>query len=103
MTNITTVCVCVRAQVSLAAASGRIYSSGELERVFRNLWKTVQMEKMEGVGVKKGEEHLAALTALDRDKWADIYQQHFTTGVNQVSMETIEKVRGLLAKVYVCV
>ena len=53
----------------------------------------VDMERREGVRVKDGEEHLAALTALEREKWAEVYEEHFTSGRNQVAMETIEKVR----------
>ena len=58
------------------------------------LWQDVEKEGQEGVVLSKGEDKLAALTALGREKWAEVYQEHFTTGINKTSMETIEKVKG---------
>ena len=81
-------------KVPLTASSGRLFTSAELECIFRALWKDVDREVQEGVAVREGEEHLAALTTLDRTEWAVIYDEHFKAGVNKVSMETIEKVRG---------
>ncbi len=41
---------------------------------------------------EEGEEHLAALTAGPRDHWADVRTKYFGSGVNKVSLSTIEKV-----------
>uniref|UniRef100_A0A1I8NSM7 carnitine O-palmitoyltransferase n=1 Tax=Stomoxys calcitrans TaxID=35570 RepID=A0A1I8NSM7_STOCA len=37
-----------------------------------------------------GEEHLAALTAWNRSKWAEVRNTYFTRGVNRVSLHTVE-------------
>ncbi|XP_075167500.1 carnitine O-palmitoyltransferase whd isoform X1 [Haematobia irritans] len=37
-----------------------------------------------------GEEHLAALTAWNRSKWAEVRNTHFSRGVNRVSLHTVE-------------
>lgn len=44
----------------------------------------------------KGEKHLAALTAADRIPWAKAREQYFRTGVNRVSLDTVEKASFLL-------
>ena len=80
-------------KVPLAGPGGWIYTPGELECLFRLLWLEVEKEVQGGVAVGGGEEHLAALTALGREKWADIYHTYFTSGTNKVSIEVIEKVR----------
>ena len=46
------------------------------------------------VELRPGEGRLAALTAADRKTWAEMREQYFTSGVNGVSMEILEKVRG---------
>ncbi|XP_063986769.1 carnitine O-palmitoyltransferase 1, liver isoform isoform X2 [Diachasmimorpha longicaudata] len=40
---------------------------------------------------QKGEEKLAALTAINRTSWAQARQTHFVKGLNKVSLELIEK------------
>lgn len=37
------------------------------------------------------ESHIAALTAGDRDAWAQARRAYFTSGINQLSLHTIEK------------
>lgn len=40
---------------------------------------------------QKGEERLAALTAIDRTSWAQARQTHFARGMNKISLDLIEK------------
>ena len=39
-----------------------------------------------------GEEHLAALTAVDRIPWAKARKEFFSKGKNKASLDSIEKV-----------
>ncbi len=41
-----------------------------------------------------GEEHLAALTAWDRKSWAETRDTYFSSGINKISMDTIDKVQS---------
>ena len=43
-----------------------------------------------------GEEHLAALTAGERTAWAEARENYFRTGINRVSLESIEKAAFVL-------
>lgn len=43
-----------------------------------------------------GEEHLAALTAGERTLWAEAREKYFSTGVNRVSLEAIERAAFVL-------
>ena len=91
-------CVCLRAgrwyKVPLASPHGRIYSPGEMEFLFGLVQRDVETEIREGEKVGPGEADLAALTSLGREEWAAVFEEHFTSGVNQVSMTTIEQVRA---------
>lgn len=40
-----------------------------------------------------GEKHIAALTAGERIPWAQTRKRYFTSGINAVSLNAIEKVR----------
>lgn len=44
----------------------------------------------------KGEEHLGALTAVDRTTWAKTRYEFFSKGINRVSLSTIESAAFLL-------
>lgn len=74
-------------KVPLTTPRGKLLPPFELEYVF----EVILGDKEGEVG--PGEKHLAALTALKRDEWAEVRETFFTTGVNKVSMEVIEKVR----------
>ena len=72
-------------KVSITSPGGRVYTPAEMERLFELV-----------VGCKDevgpGEEYLPALTTLKRNEWAEVREVYFVGGVNQVSMEIIEKV-----------
>ncbi|XP_037946654.1 carnitine O-palmitoyltransferase 1, liver isoform isoform X2 [Teleopsis dalmanni] len=44
-----------------------------------------------------GEENLAALTAWNRSKWAEVRNSHFSRGVNRVSLNTVESAAFVLS------
>ena len=73
-------------KVPLTSPRGKIYSSAELEHQMQYV-----LDYEDGM-VGPGEEHLAALTTLNRTEWAKARQTYFMDGVNRVSMEIIEKV-----------
>ena len=54
------------------------------------------MERNES-DVPASERHLAALTAGNRDDWARTREQYFSTGVNKISLDIIEKSAFFLA------
>lgn len=66
-----------------------IYYKG---RLLRPAELQVQMEEIlnSNAAPLPHEEHLAALTAWHRSKWAEVRNTHFTRGVNRVSLHAIE-------------
>lgn len=44
-----------------------------------------------------GEQHLAALTAWNRTKWAEVRNNHFTRGPNRTSLVAIESAAFVLS------
>ena len=44
-----------------------------------------------------GEEHLAALTAWNRSKWAEVRNSNFARGVNRISLNTVESAAFVLS------
>ncbi len=58
-------------------------------RAYQAVWDDVANDTSD---VSWGEEHLAALTAWDRTSWAQTRDQFFNTGLNQASLDIIEKV-----------
>ncbi|XP_064397263.1 carnitine O-palmitoyltransferase 1, liver isoform-like isoform X2 [Halichondria panicea] len=68
------------------ATPKRLFTPPEIQQQY----EAVFADAGEG-SVSWGEEHLAALTAWDRKSWAETRQQYFSSGINKVSMETIDK------------
>ncbi len=59
-------------------------------RAYQAVWDDAASDGVNGVSW--GEEHLGALTAWDRTSWAKARDKHFSTGVNKISLDIIEKV-----------
>lgn len=77
-------------KVPLTSSRGKIYDPAVLEHMFQAVWA-------DGSKVQPGEEHLAALTALNRTEWSEAYEAYFANGVNKASMEVIEKVNCIIS------
>eukprot|EP00117_Sycon_ciliatum_P028013 scpid34788/ scgid22613/ Carnitine O-palmitoyltransferase 1, muscle isoform; Carnitine O-palmitoyltransferase I, muscle isoform; Carnitine palmitoyltransferase 1B; Carnitine palmitoyltransferase I-like protein len=66
--------------------SGRILQPAELEMLIQLIIDDDAVVK----DVPDGELHLPALTATDRTSWAKVRQSHFSSGLNQKSLQIVE-------------
>ncbi|XP_065837964.1 carnitine O-palmitoyltransferase 1, liver isoform-like isoform X2 [Oscarella lobularis] len=68
-------------------ARGRLLETCEIEHEIQRILDDDDPSRP----VKPGELKLPALTALNRDKWGRLYNEHFKSGKNLKAMDTLEK------------
>uniref|UniRef100_A0A7S4L7K7 Choline/carnitine acyltransferase domain-containing protein n=1 Tax=Paramoeba aestuarina TaxID=180227 RepID=A0A7S4L7K7_9EUKA len=73
--------------------NGRILTPYEFQVLLEHIKSDHQQRKRIPTSA---EAHIAALTTLDRSKWAQIREDYFSTGVNHYSLSQIEKAMFIL-------